>query len=410
MAVAIQSYNLDVVPGGAPVVVHIHQSDMTARQFQLKLYSRNGNLTIPSGATAYIEGLKPDNKAFSHTAVLDGETVTVTTTAQMTVLPGDVRAQIKIVSGTEVIIAANFILRVEIDNVAGADTSATDIPGLVEQAQAAAEAAEQAAENIDASWFVDGAKTTPIDTYNTTSKLTAGAINELKAQADSADSDIEGLDSRLTTAEGEIQTNATNIATNTSSIATIQDTFWSRVPALAPTDMDNLTINTLGKSNALSGSSVANLPDTAHSYHVLAFGNVQLARQTTVPFTTYARHYSNNTWQAWYPVAGIGASGTLTFTNCTGAYASLRRVGTLVTFNVLVTATAGIPAGSSSNGFITFPEGFRPNVMTCITGSLSASPYVSPMYINTNGTCETRNVAIASGQSARYSGTFYSAI
>lgn len=237
-----QTYNLDVIPGGAPVVVHVHQGDMTARAFALNLFSRNGQLDIPVGSEAYIEGIKPDGKVFSRSATLDDGTVTVDTFDQMTVLPGEVRAQCKIVNGGEILIAANFVIMVQEDFTEGADTSATDIPGLVQQAQAAAQAAQDAAAGIDSLWFVNGAKTTVVSTYNTDSKVTVGAINELKAAELSDAANISNLQGRMTTAEGNvnnlrgrmsavesgIDTAESDIATNTADIATINSELAKR--------------------------------------------------------------------------------------------------------------------------------------------------------------------------------------
>lgn len=140
-----QKYVLDIVPGGVPVVVHCHQNDVIARAFSFKLVSRNGMPSIPESADAFIEGQKPDGKVFSYPAILyfvAGEHfVEIDLKSQMTVLAGDVKCQCKITQADKVLICANFILRVQDDYTVDADTSDTDIPGLVQQAQAAAEAA-----------------------------------------------------------------------------------------------------------------------------------------------------------------------------------------------------------------------------------------------------------------------------
>lgn len=147
-----QSYVLDVVPGGVPVVVHCHQNDVMARVFELRLVSRNGVPVIPAGASAFIEGQKVDGKVFSYeeelTSIAGETSVIVSLREQMTVLAGDVKCQCKITSGGQVLICANFILRVEEDYTVGADTSETEIPGMVQQAQAAAEAAEHATTDL----------------------------------------------------------------------------------------------------------------------------------------------------------------------------------------------------------------------------------------------------------------------
>ena len=182
-----QSYVLDVVPGGVAVVVHCHQNDVMARVFELRLVSRNGVPVIPAGASAFIEGQKVDGKVFSYeeelTSIAGETSVIVSLREQMTVLAGDVKCQCKITSEGQVLICANFILRVEEDYTVGADTSETEIPGMVQQAQAAAEAAEAAAQNIDDEWFINGANSTNISTLETSNKRVVSAINEVRTQA-----------------------------------------------------------------------------------------------------------------------------------------------------------------------------------------------------------------------------------
>ena len=211
MATITQTYNLDIVPNAVPLVVDAHQSDASQRQISFVLYSSNGELTIPSGATAYFEGLKPDNNVFSVAATLSGTTVTVSLMEQITALAGDIPCQIKVVAGGAPIIAANFILRVQQDVTVNADTSETVIPGLVQQAQEYAQQAQQAAENIDETWFTNGVSSTQIAGYSTTAKTTQGAINEL-------DGDVRTLTRAVTPVGAGGQTAGTNVTLNRANV------------------------------------------------------------------------------------------------------------------------------------------------------------------------------------------------
>jgi endonuclease/exonuclease/phosphatase family metal-dependent hydrolase len=148
MAINVQQYNLDIVPNGAPLVVDVHQNDTSERQLQFRLYSSNGALVIPNGATASIEGMKPDGTAFAYSASISGGVVTADVQPQMVVLDGDVPTQIKVLAGGKPVFAANFILRVQADVTENVDVSETEIPSLVAQAQAAAEAAEHATSDL----------------------------------------------------------------------------------------------------------------------------------------------------------------------------------------------------------------------------------------------------------------------
>lgn len=379
-----QSYNLDVVPGGTPVVVHCHQNDIMARAFGLRLFSRNGSLEIPTGAAAYVEGVKPDGNAFSYAATLDEGVVTCDLREQMTVVAGDVLAQCKVVSGAKVLIAANFILRVEMDHVEGADTSATEIPGLVQQAQAAAEAAEQAAQDIDANWFINGAKTTPVDTYTTTSKLTDGAINELKGRAD---------------------TNASGISTNAAVIAALKTPI-----SPSPTDMNDTTL--FGYTALLNAGSVLNLPtSSAGSYYkVLCLGTWQIASRyaSSGDSRMYQRVYANSEWNDWSIVADDGNTnaGSFTYENCTGSNVSLRRFGRNVVFQATLNTTADIAAGGSGEGFVVFPQGFRPAAGFGFTGQVATG--TRAFYISPSGKVQVAGTdMIPSGTVVRISGSFY---
>lgn len=362
-----QSYNLDVVPGGAPVVVHCHQNDITARAFSLVLYSRNGVLTIPSGATAYIEGEKPDGHSFSYAANLNGLTVTIDLREQMTVLAGDVRCQCKIVSGAQVLISANFILRVAVDITANTDMSETEVPGLVQQAQAAAEAAEEAAQNINANWFINGVKTTPIDTYTTTSKLTDGAINELKGNTDA---------------------NAALIAALKTSISP------------SPTDMNDTSL--VGFTALLNAGTVANLPTSTsgHYYKVLCLGPWQIASRYVNGGDSrmYQREYVNSTWNSWMAVhdSNIELESTTTY----GLSVSARKNGNVVVVMVSGTTSEELATSAGYVDLMTLPEGMRPPVqMTSrewVTISLNGA-----FQVNTNGTIRLSYTGYPNGSGGR---------
>lgn len=400
-----QSYKLDVIPGGVPVVVHCHQNDILARAFELDLYSRNGDLVIPVSASAYIEGYKPDGNAFSYAASLDEGKVAIDLHEQMTVLPGDVRCQCKVVDGVKVLISANFTLRVERDYTAGVDMSETEVPGLVQQAQAAAAAAEEAAANIDEEWFVNGAKGTTVDTYATTSKLTAGAINELKGRADTNASGISENSSIIATNTANISINKSNIQTNASEIAKIKSQISPN-----PTDMNNT--NLFGYTALLHASEVVNLPTAGanHYYKVICMKGYQIASRYNEAgdSNAFQRMYVNGVWAPWSIVADAGTTniGEFGLTKCTGSAMSLRRFGGNVVFQATLNTTADIAAGGSGEGFVIFPEGFRPLAGFGFVGQVGQG--VRAFYIAPSGKMQVAGTAIIpSGTVVRISGSFF---
>lgn len=134
----MQTVNLQYAPTKEMPVVHVSQYDV-GRQFQFKLYDGATAYSMPSGTTARIDGIKPDNHGFSYTDKISvsGNTATVTTTAQMTVLAGTVECEIRFINGGNNIGTLNFLMVVEESPInADTDVSETEIPAIVEVATA----------------------------------------------------------------------------------------------------------------------------------------------------------------------------------------------------------------------------------------------------------------------------------
>lgn len=143
-----QTYQIDLIPSGEPVVVHVSQYDNGGRTLAFELYNGGVAWEIPAGSTATITGTKPDGTGFMYSMAVDGNTASLDIEQQMALLPGDVPAEIRISSGSGIIGSANFIIRVEkaaLDEETA--ISETDIPvfeQLVQQAQTAATNAQTA--------------------------------------------------------------------------------------------------------------------------------------------------------------------------------------------------------------------------------------------------------------------------
>ena len=84
-------YDLDMVPGGIPLSVHLSQYDSDVTLI-FQLYASQGTLNIPAGVSAEIRGTKLDGNGISAEAAFayDGSipTVTVQVTKQMTAIAG----------------------------------------------------------------------------------------------------------------------------------------------------------------------------------------------------------------------------------------------------------------------------------------------------------------------------------
>ena len=149
-----QTYRIDMIPNGAPVVVHVSQYDTAARRLSFELYNGGVAYELPAGAVASIAGTKPDNTSFLYAMTVSGNLVSIDLQQQMALVAGDVPAEIQITGAEGKIGSANFIIRVErgpIDE--NSVISETDLPifeQLVSDAQEAASDAQTAADTASA--------------------------------------------------------------------------------------------------------------------------------------------------------------------------------------------------------------------------------------------------------------------
>jgi hypothetical protein len=119
-------------------VVHVSQYDV-GRQFRFKLYDGLTAFSMPTGTTARIDGIKPDNHGFSYTdkVSVSGNIATITTTEQMTVLAGAVKCEIRFIKNHFNVGTLNFLMIVEKSPLdSDTDVSETEIPAIVEVATA----------------------------------------------------------------------------------------------------------------------------------------------------------------------------------------------------------------------------------------------------------------------------------
>ena len=108
------TYELDMVPGGVQVVVHLSQYD---DDFSLvfNLFARMGEFTISSGTSAYIRGTKLDGTGYSVSATLDvsNKRVTVSGDKQLTAVAGAQTFELSLVRSNKTLNTANFVIWVE---------------------------------------------------------------------------------------------------------------------------------------------------------------------------------------------------------------------------------------------------------------------------------------------------------
>lgn len=137
-----QTFNLDLIPNGIAPIVHVSQYDK-GQTWLFNIVLENTLFTIPTGSSVVVQGTKKDGTGFQYPCTYSGSQVTVTEQQQMTILAGDVPAELVISKSGDIIGTLNFIIRVEPAALSD-DTqiSETDLP-LIEEA---AELAEQLTE------------------------------------------------------------------------------------------------------------------------------------------------------------------------------------------------------------------------------------------------------------------------
>lgn len=143
-----QEINLNIIPDSEPVVMRVNQYDEGEGRIIAHLYNGDVSYSPASGATAVIQGTKPDKHGFSYNASISGNAVTADITQQMTAVKGDVRTQFVVTETSGKTGTFVFILKVQQSALEeDTDISETEIPAIIDAAQHNAEIAEQAAED-----------------------------------------------------------------------------------------------------------------------------------------------------------------------------------------------------------------------------------------------------------------------
>lgn len=121
-----------------PQIIHANQYDK-GQTWIFNLRVNDQAFNVPSGASVTIQGTKADHTGFQYACSYSGSTVTAIEQQQMTILSGDVPAEIVITKENARIASANFVIRVEAAALAdNTVVSETDLPLLEEAIEAAA--------------------------------------------------------------------------------------------------------------------------------------------------------------------------------------------------------------------------------------------------------------------------------
>ena len=135
-----QSFDINLIPDSAPVVVHCDQYDHGTGRYIATLYNGSLTYTPGAGATAIIQGMKPDRHGFIYSATISTNKVTFDLTEQMSACDGMVACQIVVTETDGRTGSFVFFLAVQRSALpADSDLSQSDyqlVEDLLEEAQA----------------------------------------------------------------------------------------------------------------------------------------------------------------------------------------------------------------------------------------------------------------------------------
>lgn len=103
---------LDITPGEYPTRVYLSQYD-SAFTLIFNLFTSEGTLTLGSGVTASVRGIKRDGNGYSAAATISGTAVTVAGDVQMTAISGEQNFEIVLTKNDKELSTANFTIFVE---------------------------------------------------------------------------------------------------------------------------------------------------------------------------------------------------------------------------------------------------------------------------------------------------------
>ena len=132
-------FKLNLIPNhwGRPTVIRINQFDEEFTELGFEVYNGDEVLAMDGITSATILGKKPDGTEFEYECTIDSENnkVSVPVKDQMSILSGDVKAELALSNGDGGVVHTwNFTLRVEPAIATGANISDVDIADTISNA------------------------------------------------------------------------------------------------------------------------------------------------------------------------------------------------------------------------------------------------------------------------------------
>ncbi len=102
----VQRIKLNLIPNNRPVIISVNQNDSGEDRLVFEM-------DMAGSGYAVIQGTRPDGGTFTHSAIVDGRTVTADLYDDMTSACGDVYTQLVFTDGNDRMGSQAFILRVQ---------------------------------------------------------------------------------------------------------------------------------------------------------------------------------------------------------------------------------------------------------------------------------------------------------
>lgn len=196
----MQKVKLNLIPQGVPPVVYASQYDV-GRQFEFEIYEGDVEYKIPSDTVITVHGIKKDNHSFAYSTNDDtskqiefsSSLITIITTEQMTLIPGDIHCEFvlrKNLDSEDILGTLNFVIHVEPCPIPeDAATSASDLQAYQDMVNRTAASEKAAASSASAAEA----------TYKKTSDVYNQAVKDIAEQRTQINKDIDDKRSEIQT-------------------------------------------------------------------------------------------------------------------------------------------------------------------------------------------------------------------
>lgn len=361
-------YNLKLTPsqfGQSSLVVNCSQYDSLFRVIQFNLYNGNAVYSIPEGSVVTIRGTKKDNTGFEYECDFYNNVVTFPIQQQITIFPGKVPAELRIVNDGEIIGSWNFLFLVE-ESPLTDDTiiSETDLPLLQSALQAASEAenyknlAQQSADNASESEQNASESEANALTYSQNAQTSANSASQSEANAltysqnaSESASEAQGFAQDAEDSATQSADSATSASQSASQAQTIADNISDLVDeaqGYASQSLTNAQNSAQSASQASqSATNASQSASNAQTYASNANTSAQNASSSATSAQTYAGNASTSATQSASSATASAQSATNAQTYANNASASATQAQGYAT-NASDSATASAQSATNA--------------------------------------------------------------